>query len=79
MKRRNLALTLIILLCVAAVGAAFFWVYRNLRTPVAHNKSGEYIEISRGSSPGEIVDKLLSQGVIRRGNVRDISPVEKVT
>jgi UPF0755 protein len=59
----------IILLIIAVVliagGASAAWVYSDLRTPVAHNKSGQYIEIPRGSSPTAIVKKLAAEGVIK--------------
>jgi UPF0755 protein len=62
MKKILLGIALTIVLVAAAGG---FWVYRNLRTPVAHNKSQQYVEIPLGSSPGSIVKKLASEGVIR--------------
>ena len=63
MKRILVALTLIIL---AAAGGAGFWTYRDLRTPIQHNKSGQYIEIPRGSSPATVIKKLHSEGILRR-------------
>jgi UPF0755 protein len=51
-----------VLLAGAASGA---WVYSNLRKPIAHNKSGQYIEIPRGSSPSSIVKKLVAEGIIK--------------
>jgi len=43
------------------------WLYRELHTPVAHGKANDYIEIPRRSTPESIANKLLSEGVIRRG------------
>ncbi|HEY0003558.1 MAG TPA: endolytic transglycosylase MltG [Pyrinomonadaceae bacterium] len=63
MKRLVLILLLLLLLCGAGVA---FWAYREIRTPISHQKSSEYIEIPRGSSPDEIARKLVSVGVIRR-------------
>lgn len=49
------------------VGAAFsLWVYRDLRGPVAHQKSGQYIEIPPGSSPSFVLRKLAAEGIIKR-------------
>lgn len=62
MKRIILGITLILIIGVAAFGG---WIYRDLRTPATHNKSGEYIEIPRGSSPGTIVRRLVAEGVLR--------------
>lgn len=65
MKLLRLALLLLFLLIIIA-GATGFWTYRELHTRHAHQKAAEYIEIPRGSSPGEIVAKLTSSGIIRR-------------
>lgn len=58
-------LLLIIAVLLIAGGASAAWVYAELRRPVAHNKSGQYIEIPRGSSPSSIVKKLADEGVIK--------------
>jgi UPF0755 protein len=52
-------------LVVLASAASGAWVYRDLRKPVAHNKSGQYIEIPKGSSPSWIINKLVAEGVIK--------------
>ena len=58
---------LIVLLVLALTSAAiFYWSYRNLHSPVAHSKAGQYIEIPRGSSPSSIIERLEKEGVIRR-------------
>lgn len=64
MKRIKLLILFILFLCIA-VGGALFWSYRDLHEPVAHDKSSEFIEISRGSTPTEIVNKLIAAGIIR--------------
>ncbi len=61
-KKRILLIALVAVLVVA--GAAAFSVYRNLTTPVRHTKSGQYIEIPRGSSPTAIINRLAAEGVI---------------
>ena len=58
-------LLLIIAVVLIAGGASAAWVYSDLRTPIEHNKSGQYIEIPRGSSPSFIVKKLADEGVIK--------------
>jgi UPF0755 protein len=63
MKRLLLILFIILALCAAGFA---YWSYGELRTPVAHDKAQQYIEIPRGSSPTEIADKLVSEGVIKR-------------
>ncbi len=61
--KRILLISAVLLLIVAAL--ASFWTYRKLRTPAQHSKQGQYVEIARGSSPSAIVDKLISEGVIK--------------
>jgi UPF0755 protein len=58
-------LLLLIAVLLIAGGASAAWVYAELRRPIAHNKSGQYIEIPRGSSPSSIVKKLAAEGVIK--------------
>ena len=62
MKRLILLLILVVLI---AGGASAAWVYAELRRPVTHNKTGQYIEIPRGSSPASIVKKLADEGIIK--------------
>lgn len=56
---------LIIVVLLIGGGASAAWVYAELRRPVAHNKSGKYIEIPRGSSPSSIIKKLADEGIIK--------------
>ena len=62
MKRIILLIIALVLLAGAASGA---WIYSDLRKPIAHNKSDQYIEIPRGSSPSFIVKKLAAEGIIK--------------
>jgi UPF0755 protein len=62
MKRLILLVIAVVLLAAAASGA---WIYSDLRKPIAHNKSGQYIEIPRGSSPSSIVKKLVAEGIVK--------------
>lgn len=59
---------LVILIALVVLGTAAFggWVYRELRQPIAHQKTGQYVEIPAGSSPTFVVRKLASEGVIKR-------------
>ena len=56
---------LIIVVLLIAGGASAAWIYSDLRTPIAHNKSGQFIEIPRGSSPSAIVKKLVAEGIVK--------------
>ena len=61
---KRLILLIIVLLLIGG-GASAAWVYSELRRPIVHNKSGQYIEIPRGSSPSSIIKKLADEGIIK--------------
>jgi UPF0755 protein len=62
MKKLLLLVLALILLAGAASGA---WVYSDLHKPVSHNKTGQYIEIPKGSSPSSIIKKLVAEGIVK--------------
>jgi len=62
MKRLLIATLSVALLAGAASGV---WVYHDLHKSVAHNKSGQYIEIPKGSSTAFVVRKLAAEGIIK--------------
>lgn len=62
MKRLIILIILVGLLAAGAFGA---WTYRDLHTPITHTKTGQYIEIPKGTSPSAIVSKLVAEGVIK--------------
>ena len=62
MKRLILLIIVVIVLAVAGLGA---WTYSDLHKPITHSKSGQYIDIPKGMSPGAIIGKLASEGVIQ--------------
>src|ERR1043165_884447 len=64
--RTKRLLIAIILLLIIAPGAFALWLYREMRIPVSHTKSNDYIEIPRRSTPEGIVNKLVSEGVLQR-------------
>jgi len=61
MKRLILLIIVVGVLAVAGFGA---WTYSNLHKPIAHAKTGQYIDIPKGSSPGSIVRRLAAEGII---------------
>lgn len=63
MKRIISGIALTIVVAAAVFG---FWIYRELRTPITHDKNNEYIEIPLGTSPNAALSKLETQGVIKR-------------
>lgn len=62
MKRLILLIIVVGLLAAAALSA---WTYSNLHKPITHSKSGQYIEIPKGTSPSVIIKTLATEGVIR--------------
>ena len=52
----------VLVLAVAGFGG---WAYYDLRKPVTHGKTGQYIEIPKGSSPSAIIRKLTAEGVLK--------------
>jgi UPF0755 protein len=62
MKKLTLLVLALVVLASAASGA---WVYSDLRKPVSHARSGQYIEIPKGSSPSWIINKLVAEGIVK--------------
>ena len=62
MKRLILVIIVILVVAVGGLGA---WVYSDLRQPITHAKTGQYIEIPKGSSPAAIIKKLTAEGVLK--------------
>jgi len=58
-------LIIIALILIAGAVGAVVWAYRDLRTPVHHGQSGQYIEIPKGTSPAAVIKKLTAAGVIK--------------
>src|SRR5215203_7213078 len=61
---KRLILLIIIVGILATAGVAV-WAYFDLRKPITHTKTGQHIEIPKGSSPSSIVKKLASEGIIK--------------
>ena len=62
MKRLIILIIVIGILAVAGAGA---WTYSDLHKPISHAKTGQYIEISKGTSPSAIIKKLAAEGIIK--------------
>jgi UPF0755 protein len=61
---KRLLILLVVLIILGGVGTGA-WIYRDLHTPIAHAKSGKYIDIPKGSSPSVVVKKLAAEGIIQ--------------
>jgi UPF0755 protein len=53
----------IVLVILVVIGFSY-WIHKSLSTPNAHNKNNQYILIPPGSSPGQILAKLTSEGIL---------------
>jgi UPF0755 protein len=62
MKRLIILPIVVLVLATAGMGG---WVYYDLRKPITHARTGQYIEIPRGSSPSAIIKKLTAEGVLK--------------
>ena len=62
MKRLLIVLPI---LAVIVAGVSGAWVYRDLHTPITHKKSGQYIDIPKGTSPAVVLKKLAAEGVLQ--------------
>src|ERR1043165_8745764 len=66
MKRKSKVFLLTFLLILTFVGF-LLWAWQELHAPVLHAQEGQYIEIARGSTPDEIINRLGDRGGIRHG------------
>lgn len=64
MKKIILALISLIFLILIGFGGFYFWIKSSMNSKIAHGKTNQYIQIQKGSSPSEIVDKLANEGII---------------
>jgi UPF0755 protein len=65
MKRRLLFIVLaLVSLGLLVSGGAVGWIYNDLHKPIAHSKSGQFIDIPKGSSPSAVIRKLKTEGII---------------
>jgi len=62
MKRLILLIIVVGILAVAGLG---FWTYSDLHKPIAHGKTGQYVDIPKGTAPSAIIHKLATEGVIK--------------
>jgi UPF0755 protein len=52
-----------VLVIFAIIGFSY-WIYKSLNTAHVHNKNNQFIQIPHGSSPGQILVKLTSEGIL---------------
>lgn len=55
---------LLIVLAVAVIAGGSYWMYNSLNSPHEHDKASHFIKIEKGTSPGEIIARLNTEGVL---------------
>jgi UPF0755 protein len=58
-------LAVIFFLLLITVGGVSYWIYKSLHTPAQHHKANQFIQIPKGSSTNEIINKLNSEGIVK--------------
>lgn len=58
-------LSIIFLLLFLTVGGVSYWIYKSLNTPVQHNKADEFVQIPKGSTTNEIINRLAAEGILK--------------
>ena len=66
MKRLLRILFVLFFLLLVLMAGTAYWIYQDLHTPVYHDKTAKFVQISRGSSPALVVKRLASEGVIKQ-------------
>lgn len=64
MKKLILAFFILIFFGLVGVVSFYYWMQSSMETKIAHGKSNQFIQITKGSSPNEIIDKLAAEGII---------------
>lgn len=54
----------LILIVIAVFAGGSYWIYSSLNSPHAHDKSGQFIKIDKGTSPTDIITRLNAEGIV---------------
>lgn len=57
-------LFVLFVISILALGGVSYWIYSSLNNPQKHGKANHFIEIPKGSTPNEIIEKLTNEGVL---------------
>ena len=58
-------LIILFIISVAALGGVSYWIYSSLNMPQRHDKANQFIQIPKGATPTEIIEKLTAEGIIK--------------
>lgn len=64
MKRILATIFVILILAIAGVAGASYWVSQAVNAPHPHGHAADYIKIEKGSTPKQIIDQLANEGII---------------
>ncbi len=57
-------LFVVFIIAIIAAGGVSYWLYSSLNKPHQHDKSKQTIQIPKGSTPNEVIDKLNAEGIL---------------
>lgn len=49
---------------ILALGGVSYWIYNSMTKANRHDKANQFIQIPKGSTPNEIIAKLVSEGIL---------------
>ena len=64
MRKLLITFGVLVVSAVAAIGIGAYWLRSSLNVPKAHDKTETYVVIEKGATPGQIVSKLASEGIL---------------
>ena len=67
---KKIVFALFALICLGLIGLAgvYYWLITTVETKISHQKSNDFIQIPKGTTPNEIFDKLAGEGIIANAN-----------
>lgn len=57
-------LFVLFIIAILAVGGFSYWLYSSLTKAHQHDKAKQTIQITKGATPNEIIDKLNAEGIL---------------
>ena len=64
MKKLLVLVAVLAVVGLCAVGGTAWWVRSSLNTPKAHDKAETYVVIEKGTTPGQIIARLVAEGIL---------------
>ncbi len=64
MKKVILAFFILVFFALIGIVGAYYWLVTSMETKISHSKSNDFIQIPKGSTPNQIIEKLAAEGII---------------